>query len=118
MGLFGSRLREARTIRGLTQEQLAEQADISRVMVGRYETTDQLPAVDTLVRIADALRVSTDYLLSRTDVPDQVPTGHSEQTTRKLKNIGGTPRTALELETLIRQITIDVLIENCLIKNE
>ena len=42
-------------------------ADISRVMVGRYETADQPPALDTLVRIADALGVSTDYLLGMTE---------------------------------------------------
>ena len=68
MGEFGKRLRELRIMREITQEQLAEKADISRVMIGRYETTDQLPALDTLVRIADALGVSTDYLLGRSTV--------------------------------------------------
>ncbi len=34
----------------------------TRIMVRRYETTDQLPALDTLVRLADALGTSTDYL--------------------------------------------------------
>ena len=53
--------------------------------IGRYvgqenrllvpETTDQLPALDTLVRIADALGVSTDYLLGRTAAMDAAFTG-------------------------------------------
>ena len=58
MGVFGKRLREVRVYRGITQEQMAEMADITRNMVGRYETTDQLPSLDTLVRIADALGLS------------------------------------------------------------
>ena len=69
MGQFSERIRQVRTMRGITQEQLAEMADISRVMIGRYETTDQLPALDTLIRIADALgvelkayHVASDYL--------------------------------------------------------
>ena len=75
MGQFGDRLREVRAFRGITQEQLAEMADTSRAMIGRYETTDQLPALDTLVRIADALGVSTDYLLGRTETMDAAFTG-------------------------------------------
>ena len=75
MGAFGNRLREVRLMREITQEQLADKADISRVMIGRYETTDQLPALDTLVRIADALGVSTDYLLGRTEAMDAAFTG-------------------------------------------
>ena len=75
MGAFGNRLREVRAFRNITQEQLAESADTSRAMIGRYETTDQLPALETLVRIADALGVSTDYLLGRTETMDAAFTG-------------------------------------------
>ena len=70
MSTFRERLRMARRVRDITQEQLAEMAEISRAMVGRYESSDQLPALDTLVRIADALGVSTDYLLGRTEAMD------------------------------------------------
>ena len=71
MGTFGENLRKLREMRDITQEQLAEMADIARTMVGRYETTDQLPSLDTLMRLADALDTSTDYLLGRTDSPDE-----------------------------------------------
>lgn len=65
MNDFYKRLRDARKVNGLTQEELAEKADISRVMVSRYETGTVMPTVDVLVNLADALNVSTDYLLGR-----------------------------------------------------
>lgn len=105
MGVFAERLRQVRVMRNITQEQLAEMADIARTMVGRYETTDQLPALDTLVRIADALGTSTDYLLGRTDamdapfVPDYVA---PPKPPRRM------PRSVAELESFIREIIEEV----------
>ena len=113
MGVFGEKLREVRQMRNITQEQLADMADISRVMVGRYETTDQLPALDTLVRIADALGISADYLLGRTNTLDAtyIPsyTAPSPKSPRRM------PRNATELESFIREITLDILKENDLL---
>lgn len=65
MNVFCKRLKDARTARLITQDELAEQADISRVMVSRYETGAVTPTVDVLVRLANALSVSVDYLLGR-----------------------------------------------------
>ena len=104
MGIFGERLREVRQIRDITQEQLAEMADISRVMVGRYETTDQLPALDTLVRIADALGISTDYLLGRTDAMDAPFTGNYVAPPEPSRDAQKLPKNVAELKMLIREI--------------
>lgn len=49
----------------LTQEELAEKSDISRVMVSRYENGMATPTIDVLISLADALNVSIDYLLGR-----------------------------------------------------
>lgn len=65
MNEFSKRLREARKARSFTQEELAEKADISRVMISRYETGSVIPTVDVLISLADALDVSIDYLLGR-----------------------------------------------------
>jgi len=62
---FYKRLRNTRKANSLTQEELAEKADISRVMISRYESGSVMPTVDVLVSLADALNVSTDYLLGR-----------------------------------------------------
>ena len=101
MGTFGENLRKLREMRDITQEQLAEMADIARTMVGRYETTDQLPSLDTLMRLADALDTSTDYLLGRTDSPDeQYESNYSPPSASPHRM----PRTEAELEALIRKI--------------
>lgn len=108
MGEFGKRLREVRQLRDITQEQLAEMADISRVMVGRYETTDQLPALDTLLRLADALGVSTDYLLGRTDAPDAAYQPNYVAPPNPPRRM---PRSEAELEALIREIILETMKE-------
>lgn len=112
MGQFSDRIRQVRTMRGITQEQLAEMADISRVMIGRYETTDQLPALDTLIRIADALGVSTDYLLGRTQAIDAAFAGCYIEPPKPPRGAGKLPRTAAELEAFVREIVEEVLMEH------
>ena len=112
MGMFGDKLREVRSIRGITQEQLAEMADTSRAMIGRYETTDQLPALDTLIRIADALGVSTDYLLGRTEAMEAPFTGQYVEPPKPPRSAGKLPRTAAELEAFVREIIREVIGEN------
>jgi len=112
MGQFGERIRQVRMMRGITQEQLAEMADISRVMVGRYETTNQLPALDTLIHIADALGVSADYLLGRTDTMDAMFSGRYVEPPKPPRRLGKLPKTAAEMEAFVREIVEEVLREN------
>jgi transcriptional regulator with XRE-family HTH domain len=66
--LFGRRLADARRLRGLTQEQLAERANVPAAVISHFETGVRASAsADNLVKLADALQVSVDYLLGRTD---------------------------------------------------
>ncbi len=60
---FGAALRRVRAERGLTQEQVSEQADISQPFYARLERGQQLPSVTTLVSLARVLQTSTDRLL-------------------------------------------------------
>lgn len=67
----GDRIRELRKARGLNQDQLAELASLNRVTVAKYEAGRVEPGAQALSRIADALEVSTDALLGRTnEIPD------------------------------------------------
>ena len=50
---IGEFLRELRKGRGLTQEQLAEQFNISRRSISRWETGSNMPDVGLLIEIAD-----------------------------------------------------------------
>ena len=64
---IGKRIADLRRERGLSQEQLSELTEIHRVLIGKYENGKNDPSIQSLSRIADALGVSTDELLCRTD---------------------------------------------------
>ena len=54
--MLGAAVRVRRRALGLSQEEFAEKVDCHRNFVGRIERGEQNPTVDTLVRIARALR--------------------------------------------------------------
>lgn len=54
---FGQRLRELRKQKGLTQEQLAEAAQISVEFLSNMERGVNAPSFETLERLAQALKV-------------------------------------------------------------
>lgn len=60
---FGTRLRELRRQRGLTQKDLAAKINKSIAAISSYETGAQMPPGDVLKSIAYALSTSADYLL-------------------------------------------------------
>jgi transcriptional regulator with XRE-family HTH domain len=57
------RLKALREQKGLTQEQLAQRAGISRGYLARLETARQDPRLSILERLAEALKVSVAKLL-------------------------------------------------------
>ena len=64
---IGKRIAELRRDRGINQEQLAEMALLSRVTIAKYESGRVEPGAQALSRIADALEVTTDTLLCRSE---------------------------------------------------
>jgi transcriptional regulator with XRE-family HTH domain len=65
---FGERLRKARDDKGLSQQDLAERAGIQASAVSHFELGRRLPSFDNIRRLADALNVTSDFLLGREDV--------------------------------------------------
>jgi transcriptional regulator with XRE-family HTH domain len=63
--VFPERLRAAREKRGLNQGDLAERAGLQPSAISHFETATRKPSFDNLRRLADALDVTTDYLLGR-----------------------------------------------------
>jgi transcriptional regulator with XRE-family HTH domain len=63
--IFPERLRVARESRQLSQSKLAERAGLQVSAVSHFETGNRKPSFDNLRRLADALNVTTDYLLGR-----------------------------------------------------
>lgn len=64
---FGARIRSARERIGLTRDNLAKRANIQYHALAKYESSTREPDFETLVLLANALRVSTDYLLGCTE---------------------------------------------------
>lgn len=60
---LGQRIREERTKYRLTQEQLAEAAEVNESYVGQVERGEKNPSLETVVSIAKSLGVTVDYLL-------------------------------------------------------
>ena len=66
---FPGRLRAARDKRNLSQGHLANRAGLQASAISHFETGTRKPSFDNLRRLADALDVTTDYLVGRvTDV--------------------------------------------------
>ena len=60
---LGERIREERLKLNLTQAQVAEHIDISDGYMGAIERGERSLALDTLIRLANRLGVTVDYLL-------------------------------------------------------
>lgn len=62
---FGKRLHHLRELRNLTQAELGSRAAMSAAAISHFETGQRAPSLESLVKLADALQVSTDALLGR-----------------------------------------------------
>ena len=59
-----------RFFQGKTQVEVAKEIGISSGIVTKWKTVGSLPNGETLIKIADYLDCSVDYLLGRTDNPE------------------------------------------------
>ncbi len=60
---LGKQIRQERRAQRLTQAELAEEVGVSLSFLGHIERGTRVPSLETLVTIANQLRVSMDYLL-------------------------------------------------------
>ena len=68
---FAEKLIALRKSRELTQEQLAEQINVSRQSISKWESGQAMPDLDRVVRMSELFGVSTDSLLKDTPEPDR-----------------------------------------------
>lgn len=68
MNQLGTKIAKARRDAGLTQMEFADRLFVTRQTVSRWESGAASPDVETVVKIAEILGVSCDYLL-RDDAP-------------------------------------------------
>lgn len=60
---IGNRIRAEREYLGLTREKFAEIVDLSSFYIGQIERGDRTMSLDTLLKIADSLKLSIDYIV-------------------------------------------------------
>ena len=101
---IGRRIREARTKRGMTQEQLAERTDITIVYLSELERGLKLPSLTVFVSIAETLHLSTDSLLR-----DDLESGKEyiyDDLTKKLERLSPKQRIAVSeiIDAYIRNL--------------
>lgn len=64
---FAERLREARTQQGLSQEALAERADLHRTYIGSVERCERNISLLNVEKLAKALSTTPSKLICKTD---------------------------------------------------
>lgn len=82
---LGKRIREARNKASLTQEVLAEKADIGVMYLGEIERGLKMPSLKIFIKLVEALDISADYLLR-----NEVSSGRSfvyDEITQKLEGL-------------------------------
>lgn len=83
---FSTRLRYAREERRkISQGKLVELTGFQPAAISHFETGARKPSFDNLKRLADALEVTTDFLLGRVDNPEEIK--EADQLYRDIKNL-------------------------------
>lgn len=71
--IMGERIKKRRLELGLTQERLADEAQISKGFLSDVETGTRKPSAEYLLLIANVLKVSLDYLMKGEDSSPAAP---------------------------------------------
>ena len=68
--MFTERFKKIIQTNNLTAYRVAKDTGISQGLMAEYHRGDKIPTVNNLVKIAEYLDCSVDYLLGRTDNPE------------------------------------------------
>ncbi len=86
---FSEKLIALRKGRELTQEQLAEQLNVSRQSVSKWESGQVIPEVGKIVELSKAFDVTLDYLLKPSEIDElSVKTDMLEQQQKQMLDRG------------------------------
>ncbi len=96
--MIGERLKMARKMRGLSQQDVADRVGISRMSISKYERAKMTPSSDVLVKLARALGIKVEYLLRPVEVTLSVPAFRKKSRLGKRKQYMMVERTREWLE--------------------
>lgn len=78
VGINMKRLKALRESKNITQLKLGLDLGVSQETISGYEIGKACPPAEMLVKLADALGTSVDYLLERTDIKEFKPISKSD----------------------------------------
>ena len=112
--MLGPRIAALRRERGLSQAELAGAIGVSPSALGMYEQGRREPSADTMVALARALSVSTDFLLTgrvstaaEADALSRLILGRVTTADRRLEGRPDRPFSREELAVLMAALLID-----------
>lgn len=71
--LFHEKMKELRSIYGMSQKDVSKVLLVSKQTISNYETGFREPSLDSLIKIADFFHVSADWLIGRNTSNDVDP---------------------------------------------
>lgn len=96
---IGDKIKELREGKNISQKELSELVGVSDAMISMYEKNKKGPSVEVVTKLADALNVSTDYLLDvETIAENEIP-----------ENIRAVARDLMDLPEENRKLAIDMI---------
>ncbi|MFP4489479.1 MAG: helix-turn-helix domain-containing protein [Bacteroidales bacterium] len=98
---LGHHISSLRKQKKLSQSELGKQAGTSGDLIGRYERDEVKPSIEVIMRIANVLNVSIDFLVGKTDLEID------QDTLERLRDVSKLPADAknqifLVVDALIR----------------
>jgi transcriptional regulator with XRE-family HTH domain len=102
---FGKRLAMLRKERGMTQQQLADEIDVTRRVIAYYEVESDNPPSNIIMLLSKALNITADELLGL--APVDIKDKPNLKITQRIKKIEGLPPS--QQKVLLK--TIDIFLK-------
>lgn len=88
MVTFGKRLRECRSDKALSQNELAKMLNTNHSVIGKYERDEVMPSIEVVKNLASILETTVAYLLGEAESNDLFK---DPEMLRRLKEINALP---------------------------
>lgn len=106
---LGTKIKELRAEKGLSQAALEAISGVNCKLLSKYENERIVPSADTLRKIAEALQISSDYLIFDNAPKDGISTLNDLELFEKFKEV---ERMSPENRTMIKNMIDALLIKS------
>lgn len=100
---LSTRLKDLRQTKSVDQETVANMLEVSRSTYTKYETGQNKPSHDALIKLANYFSVSTDYLLGQTADPRSIDDINKANQERISRALAGEPAELLDFWEELKQ---------------